>query len=652
MTWNLKNKFLIPMLALIVAGMGVSNVISYSKARNALKEAIIEDVQHLADSTSKMMVSWIQGRKLDIKNWSRQEVLTVALKNNLLGKSASQSANQWLDDIKQEYGFYENLLLADTAGQVIASSDTELVGSLDVAEGTAFKSALQGKLSISEVTLSPTTGAPVFSIAYPVMDKSAVGGVFLGTISVSSFSGKFVDPVKIGKNGYAYIYDQRGFVIAHPKDKSLILKLNMNDLTFGKKMTAMGSGIMEYEWRGKVKTVAFKKEDGLGWTVGVGADNADILSAVKSLGVVNFSVALLVVVAAAGIIIFLVRATIRPINDAADRLKDIAQGEGDLTQRLATTTRDEMGQMSSWFNAFLSNLQEMIKDIANNAGTLANASNALSAISEQMSTGANQTADKSYVVAEAAREMSSNIGSVAAAMEEAATNLSMVASATEQMTASVGDIAKNTEKAQRITSQAVSKARGTSQKVDALGNATQAISKVTKVISEISEQTNLLALNATIEAARAGEAGKGFAVVANEIKELARQTSEATQEIREQIEGVQNATQEAVTEIGEITEVIGSVDNVVSTIAAAVEEQSVTTRDIAGNIAQASSGIQDVNANVAQSSKATETITRDINEVNQLSNEMTTSSSQVQMSAAELSGLAEKINEMVMKFKV
>jgi methyl-accepting chemotaxis protein len=237
-------------------------------------------------------------------------------------------------------------------------------------------------------------------------------------------------------------------------------------------------------------------------------------------------------------------------------------------------------------------------------------------------------------------------------MEQAATNLNMVATATEQMTASVREIAQNSERARKITDEAVSKAQGTSKKVNDLGNAAQAISKVTEVITEISEQTNLLALNATIEAARAGEAGKGFAVVANEIKELAKQTAEATLEIKNQIEGVQVSTEETVADIGDICEVIAKVDETVGIIAAAVEEQSVTTQDIAGNISQASAGVQEVNGNVAQSTEVTVSISRDIAEVSQASNEMTTSSSQVNISAEELAGMAETINGMVGKFKV
>lgn len=116
-------------------------------------------------------------------------------------------------------------------------------------------------------------------------------------------------------------------------------------------------------------------------------------------------------------------------------------------------------------------------------------------------------------------------------------------------TSTINEIAQNSEKARTITGESVRKAQGVSVQVDELGNTVQKIGKITEVISKISEQTNLLALNATIEAARAGEAGKGFAVVANEIKELARQTAEATQQIKGQIEGIQNSAAGTVSEI-------------------------------------------------------------------------------------------------------
>ena len=135
---------------------------------------------------------------------------------------------------------------------------------------------------------------------------------------------------------------------------------------------------------------------------------------------------------------------------------------------------------------------------------------------------------------------------------------------------------------------------------------------MTETITNISAQTNLLALNATIEAARAGTAGKGFAVVANEIKELAKQTAEATEDIKARIAGIQNSTGTAITDIGQITTVIRDVGTIVTSIAAAIEEQATVTKDVAGNIAQASSGVREANERVSQTAEVSKSIARDI----------------------------------------
>ena len=168
-----------------------------------------------------------------------------------------------------------------------------------------------------------------------------------------------------------------------------------------------------------------------------------------------------------------------------------------------------------------------------------------------MSNEADKMSSKSSEVTSSAETMSSNLNSIAAAAEEASANTNMVATATEQMTASINEIAQNTEKARDITGGAVTQANNAVELVEELGRTSEQIGNVTKTITEISDQTNLLALNASIEAARAGEAGKGFSVVANEIKELARQTAEATREIKSRVDGIQGATEGTMTEIGQ-----------------------------------------------------------------------------------------------------
>lgn len=314
--------------------------------------------------------------------------------------------------------------------------------------------------------------------------------------------------------------------------------------------------------------------------------------------------------------------------------------------------QDELDKMAAWINTFVTRVGHIIKDIAKDSEMLNNSSSDLSSLSAQMSGGAENMAGKSNTVAAAAEEMSSNMNSVAAAMEEAATNVGMVASAAEEMTSTINEIAQNSERASNITGEAVLQTQSASNKVDELGNAANEIGKVVETITEISEQVNLLALNATIEAARAGEAGRGFAVVANEIKDLAKQTAEATLEIKGKIGAIQGSTAETVTEIDQISKIINDVNEIVTTIATAVEEQSVTTKEIAGNVAQASQGIQEVNENVSQSSNVSAEIASDISGVNQSAVEMSNSSAQVNLSAEELTRMGAKLNEMVGKFKV
>ena len=359
----------------------------------------------------------------------------------------------------------------------------------------------------------------------------------------------------------------------------------------------------------------------------------------------------LLVLSAVGITIVSRKIT-HPITDISAMLKDIAQGEGDLTRRLEVNSSDEVGDMAKWFNHFVTKVQDIIKDVSLNAESVNTSSSELTTISGQMSTGADQTSSKANTVAAATEEMSSNMNSVAAAMEEASTNVEMVATAAEEMTSTINEIAANTEKAREITGEAVSQAGNASQQVGELGQAAREIGKVIETITEISEQVNLLALNATIEAARAGEAGTGFAVVANEIKELARQTATATGEIKSRVESIQNSTEGTVKEIGNITRVVNEVNEIVSTIATAVEEQSVTTNEIAGNVSQASRGIGEVNENVAQSSQVASDISSDISEVTQAADEISDSSSKISQSAESLSNLASQLEVMVRKFKV
>ncbi len=343
---------------------------------------------------------------------------------------------------------------------------------------------------------------------------------------------------------------------------------------------------------------------------------------------------------------------IRPITEIAEGLKDTAQGEGDLTTRLASQRVDEIGVLANWFDAFLEKLNSIIVDIGANAETVTAASGEVLSVSVQTSEGADDLYSRANTVAAAAEEMSVNMNSVAAACEQSSINVKTVSEATGDMKRTLDGVVESCGRAREIADNAAQGVDKASGKVELLGEAAREISKVTEVITEIAEQTNLLALNATIEAARAGDAGKGFAVVAAEIKQLAAQTGEATLNIREKIEGIQNSTNDTVAEVGNIAGVIQDVTEIVGTVTQAIEEQSRTTTEVAENVQQAAAGIGEVSENVAQSSLVSAEITRDITQVNNEADNILQRSAQMNRSARDLSNLSFTLRDMISVFKV
>ncbi|MCU1484983.1 MAG: methyl-accepting chemotaxis sensory transducer [Actinomycetia bacterium] len=280
----------------------------------------------------------------------------------------------------------------------------------------------------------------------------------------------------------------------------------------------------------------------------------------------------------------------KPLRKTVEVLNRVA--EGDLTTRLDVTSKDEVGQASHALNRTLDRTAAVIRSIGENATSLAGSSEELSAVSKEL--GA------------AAEETSSQSGTVAAAAEEVSANVSTVAAGTEEMSASIREISGSTTEAARVAGDAVNVARSATATVTKLGESSVEIGEVIKVITSIAEQTNLLALNATIEAARAGEAGKGFAVVANEVKELAKQTAQATDTISGKVTAIQGDARDATEAIGEIAAVIDRINEIQTSIASAVEEQTVTTNEIGRNVSQAADGANEIARNVAGVAQASE----------------------------------------------
>ena len=252
---------------------------------------------------------------------------------------------------------------------------------------------------------------------------------------------------------------------------------------------------------------------------------------------------------------------------------------------------------------------------------------------EQLVGSSAQLSDVSQEMGATAEESSAQANVVAAAAEQVSANVSTVASATEEMTASIREIAANSTNAASVAGRAVEVAQDTNATAAKLGESSAEIGQIVKVITSIAQQTNLLALNATIEAARAGEVGKGFAVVANEVKELAKATARATEDISQKIETIQTDTGSVVSAIDDISEIIGQISDIQSTIASAVEEQAATTSEIGRNVTEAARGSSEIAENITSVAEAAASTS--------------TGAAQTSMSATEMSGIADRLRELI-----
>lgn len=640
------------MIMLIVIGMGISNVVTYISSKAALSSVLTDNIEKSALSTGQMLDGWLKDRSLDVQTWSKQKIYLTAVQNSFMAKSARTAASKQLEELLTSYGFYKNICVVDENGTILSAGDQKALTELDVREQPFFKTAIGGEKNTLFLQKHPETGSSELIYATRLEGYNQTPGVIFSIIDVTQISKLFLEGVKSGRSGHAIIYETTGLMISNPKNNKLQLNFNMSSFDFFASIKDQPEGLVRSTYNGEAKWMAFHRLTTLDWVVAVVANENEILMPVHQLGKINIMVLITVVLIAGAVIYFISNSVVRPINQVVAGLTDAAEGEGDLTKRLVVSSRDEVGVLAGRFNKFITKVQNIIKDVAANAEALNQSSHELSELSAMLSSGADQTTSRAQSVASASEEMSANMSNVATAMNDAAANVNMVASATEEMSVTIGEIAQNAEKAHSITNSAVGHAQSASGQVDELGTAAQEIGKVVETITDISEQVNLLALNATIEAARAGEAGKGFAVVANEIKELAQQTAKATGEIKRQVSGIQSSTTGTVVQIDNISTVVSEVNDIVSKIAAAVEEQSTTTREIAGNIAQASSGIGDVNMSVGQSNTVAADIAKEISEVTQAAGSMSNSSSQVNLNAEQLAKLATQLNEMVGRFKI
>lgn len=327
-----------------------------------------------------------------------------------------------------------------------------------------------------------------------------------------------------------------------------------------------------------------------------------------------------------------------PLSAAVAAMKDISEGEGDLTARLEVSGKDEIGQLAKSFNGFISKIQQIIKEVTASTSQLSAAAEEMSMITTETREGVQRQQTETNLVATAMNEMSSTVHEVANNAESAASAASQADSQTEQgkqivssTMSSITNLAAEVEKASSVINQ--------------LEKDSESIGSILEVIRGIAEQTNLLALNAAIEAARAGEQGRGFAVVADEVRSLASRTQESTQEIQGMIERLQKGSRDAVNamEAGK--------EQAQMTVGQASQAEA-SLSEISSAVAQ----ISEMNAHIAQAARqqgeVAEETNKNIVNIAQVAEGTANGAEQLATASQEMANLAVNLESQVSHFKV
>ncbi|MBK4208089.1 methyl-accepting chemotaxis protein [Bacillus licheniformis] len=645
-------------IAGFVAVLLVLTVIVLQFSTTHLLKSMLED--EAKESTSSLLGSIKRNIELQLEHYeiSLNRISDGEMAHSFLKDGDNKIIKIVNDELKQlkEKNEYVNLAYIGTKKkEMFTFPKTTFDDDYNPAERPWYTSAAKtpDKVVWTEPYKDAVSGDMTVTAAKAIVVNNKVEGVVSIDLSLNSLN-KIIENQKMPYDGYAFILDQNGTMLAHPSKQGDDIS---NDKTY-RDIPSSKDGIKV----GKDTVIAYQTVGGTGWKVGTQFDTAKLMWVAQEMNKMVIIVSIIALAAAIILSYFLAKTITGPIKQLIAKTKAVAGG--DLTVQTAAASKDEIGILTKDFNKMVEHMKEMIVQVR--SGKVSDTTDQLSAVSEETVSASDEIAKAIEEVATGATEQAAEVENV----NEQSERLSVKIKEIEHHADSIKKLSRTSEEASYTgidalgqllakSNEASSETKKVEHMLFQLEEKTKNIEDVVTAISAISDQTNLLALNASIEAARAGESGRGFAVVAEEVRKLAEQSAVSSQHISETVKQIQMETKEAVsamTEASKMNEVqngmIHETGEALSKITAemqalvnSIDHIYSEISDMSGEQQKMSDSIQSISAISQQSAAAAE-------EVSASANEQLTALESIAKSAEALSEANQELLNAINKFNV
>lgn len=665
----LKIGILFPIITIFLAGMSIINYISASKE---LQKSIENEMALLADNVGNSVENKLHSHEQLI--YSAKSSIESADKV-MTREQFKQFAEQLLPSNKETYGMglwlEKNAAGGKNFGPYVYKENEKMVYT-NVYEKPSYAfhtqkwytdSIQSSKITYTEPYFDQSLGKMFISFGVQVVKNSTTVGVITGDYVLDSIQ-SIVSDVKIRDSGYAFLMDNNGKFLTHPDAKKVNKETVQKFLKIPIEKFSKEKQLMETTIKGTNYTLQYEKIDGVPWKLVLLVPTKELYADVQGMVYQQIVVSIVLIVLIAIIIYLLARYMRGEVQVINKHLGHLATG--DLTQTMSVATRDEFGEMAQYYNHSVEALRKMAKNILTESETVASTAEELTASVQEVNHSVTEVAISIQDVAENTNKqqvVSDQLESATTQLANEMTKVKNTLKNTVTHSAATSDLA--VEGAKQISAfvdeftHLHTQIEDSANLVSNLSDYSIKIEKMSQLISSITEQTNLLSLNAAIEAARAGEAGKGFAVVAGEVKELAEQTSQASQEIATLVHNVQNQINKASLMMEQSRSIaqngIVSVQQAginFDTIAKAIMELKQTIEQTSFSTTNAYDKLTKVTFKVQEISKQAVATNDHTLNVSAITEEQASTMTEMATAAEQLAKLAQNLQEETGKFNV